>query len=41
VAVATEGSGWLWTGWDRVVLRSDVETWDEGAAAIMEGGLLC
>jgi hypothetical protein len=38
--VATAGSAGGWTGvW--VVVRSDVETWEEGAAAIMEGDVVC
>jgi hypothetical protein len=42
VAEATAGaaSGAVWAG-GRVVFRSEVETWDEGAAAIMEGGADC
>jgi hypothetical protein len=41
VAVATEG--WLWdSGGGRVVVcRSEVEIWDEGAAAMMGAGRVC
>jgi hypothetical protein len=43
VAVATEGAAsaaGCWAG-GSVVVRSDVETWDDGATAIIDGGAGC